>query len=291
MANTASLDRRLNAFRDDLADIRLEGEVSAKRYVEGRPMRVGQHFTDVLDRPEEGAGLQTQFLFGHDVDLFDDDGSWSWVQSKTDGYVGYVRSSELVDAEASPEPTPTHMVTAPRTFVYPIADLKSPRVGYRSMGSKITVVDQATTRGTDYAILDSGQAIIADHLTTLGDWRDDPVAVAETLLHTPYLWGGSTGFGIDCSGLVSLAHLLCGRIVLRDSDMQAASTGTEIPLDQDQLQRGDLIFWKGHVGMMADGQNLLHANGNTMNVALEPLADAIERIGFLYGRPTLARRP
>ena len=183
------------------------------------------------------------------------------------------------------------MVVAPRTFLYSDTDLKSPRSGYRSIGSKVKVVDRATTRGTDYAVLDGGDAVIAKHLIEIGDWLPDPVSVAETLLHAPYLWGGNTGFGLDCSGLVWLANLLCGKRVLRDSDMQAASIGDVIPLNVDQLQRGDLIFWKGHVGMMADSQTLLHANGNTMNVALEPLADAIERIGYLYDAPNLARRP
>ena len=291
MTNCASLDKRLNAVRDDLADIALKDVVQAECYVEGQPARVATHFADVYDRPEAGAGLQTQFLHGHDVDVFDRVGEWAWVQSKTDGYVGFVRGGDLVNLNPSGSSTPTHMVTAPRTFLYSGTDLKSTRCGYRSMGSKLTVVDRATTRGTDYAILDSGEAIIVDHLTDMGDWLSDPVSVAETLLHTPYLWGGSSGFGIDCSGLVSLAHLLCGQVVLRDSDMQASSIGEVIPFDPVQLQRGDLIFWKGHIGMMADDANLLHANGNTMNVALEPLADAIKRIGYLYGKPTLARRP
>jgi cell wall-associated NlpC family hydrolase len=297
MNKDAPLDRRLNAYRDDLANVALKDTVSAQRYVEGQPARVIAHFADVYDRPEVGAGLQTQILHGHDIDVFDSggdndgngNGNWAWVQNKADGYVGYLRR-ELIEPTSPTGSSPTHMVTAPRTFLYSETDLKSPRCGYRSMGSKLVVVDQATTRGTDYAILDSGEALIANHLIKIGDWLSDPVSVAETLLHTPYLWGGSTGFGIDCSGLVSIAYMLCGRSVLRDSDMQAASIGEVIPLDTDQLRRGDLVFWKGHVGMMANGQNLLHANGNTMNVALEPLADAIKRISFLYGDPTLARR-
>ncbi|MEP0942889.1 MAG: NlpC/P60 family protein [Rhizobiaceae bacterium] len=284
-------DKRLNVYRDDLADSALQGVVSAEQYVDGQLARVAAHFADVYDKPNDGAGLQTQFLHGHDVTVFDRNGGWAWVQGQTDGYVGYVRSELLVELDATTAIEPTHMVTAPRTFLYSESDLKSPRSGYRSIGSKLTVVDKATTRGTDYAILDNGEAIIANHLTAIGDWLSDPTTVAETLLHTPYLWGGGSGFGIDCSGLVSIAHLLCGQIVLRDSDMQAASIGEVIPLDIDQLERGDLIFWNGHVGLMADSRNLLHANGNTMNVALEPLADAIKRIGYLYDAPTLARRP
>ena len=291
MGNSNTLDKRLNAFRPDLADKQLQGRVNAEAYVTGTPAGIISHFADVLDRPDEGAGLQTQFLHGHEVMVFDRKDGWAWVQSQTDGYVGYVRQESLVGDSASMRQTPTHMVKAPRTFLYSQSDLKSPRCGYRSMGSKLCAVNQTTTRGTDYTILDSGESVISNHLIELDAWMNDPVDVALTLLHTPYLWGGSTGFGIDCSGLVSLSHLLCGNMVLRDSDMQAASIGKKLPFDLDQLQRGDLVFWKGHVGMMTGPDDMIHANGHTMNVAIEPLAQAVERIGYLYGQPTLLRRP
>ncbi|MEP1206875.1 MAG: NlpC/P60 family protein [Rhizobiaceae bacterium] len=286
-----TFDPRLHAYRDDLADIALKDSVSADRYVPGVPARVVSHFTDVYKRPDKTSMLQTQILHGHDVQVFDQQDDWAWIQNSLDGYVGYVQNNTLgyLDREQAPEPT--HMVIAPRTFLYSGPDLKKARVGYRSMGSRVSVAGSASTRGTDYSILSSGEAVISRHLIDIGDWRSDPVSVAETLLHTPYLWGGNTAFGVDCSGLVSLSHMLCGSHVSRDSDMQAASIGKEIAMDFDQLERGDLVFWNGHVGMMADGKNLLHANGNTMNVALEPLADAIERISFLYDKPTLVRRP
>ena len=285
MTNTP--DKRLNAFRSDLADSRLKAAVEAARFVEPVRMQVKLHFVDLLDRPDKDAGLQCQILNGHAVDVFEISDGWAWVQRLGDGYVGYVNKAALGEIKGEP----THMVNAPRTFLYPQPDLKIPRSGYRSMGSKLVVVDHVTNRGTDYAILETGDAVIARHLIALGEWLSDPVSVAETLLHTPYLWGGDTGFGIDCSGLVFLSNMLCGRTVLRDSDMQAASIGKQIDLDPDRLQRGDLVFWKGHVGMMADRQNLLHANGNTMNVAMEKLSDAIARIGYLYGQPTVIRRP
>lgn len=283
----ASLDPRLHAWRSDLADERLSDRVQSECFVKGEDARVTFHFADVFARPDTGSGLQAQFLHGHDVHVFERRDDWAWVQRATDGYVGYTREEWLSPITE----LPTHMVLAPRTFLYPGPDLKFHRSGYRSIGSRVTVVDETETRGTRYARLASGHSVIANHLIRLGDWRDDPVAVAETLLHTPYLWGGDSGFGVDCSGLVALGHLLCGRTVPRDSDMQAASLGEELPLEQEGLRRGDLVFWKGHVGMMSDGKTLLHANGHTMNVAHEPLADAIERIGYLYGQPTAMRRP
>lgn len=284
---TTPLDKRLNAFRPDIADIRLKDQVSADHYVSPKSAVVKPHFVDLLDKPDAAAGLQCQVLNGHGVDVFERSGGWAWVQTVGDGYVGYIRDDALEEAEHKS----THMVSAPRTFLYPEPDLKHPRSGYRSMGSKLVVVDTVTNRGTDYAILATGEAVIARHLIRLGNWASDPVAIAELLLHTPYLWGGNTGFGIDCSGLVFLANMVCGKTVLRDSDMQARSIGEEIGHDFSQVQRGDLVFWKGHVGIMADRENLLHANGNTMNVALEKLADAVERIGYLYGQPTMIRRP
>ena len=281
------LDKRLNAYRDDLADENLRGKVDAERYVAPRRMRVALHFADLLRSPDPNAGLDTQVLHGHEVDVFDQTDGWAWVQRVDDGYVGYLREETLGEAGDGS----THMVLAPRTFLYSSADLKHPRTGYRSMGSKLIVTDQVSNRGTDYALLENGDAVIARHLIEIGDWQSDPVSVAATLLHTPYLWGGDTGFGIDCSGLVFLSHMLCGNTVLRDSDMQESSIGEQIDNDFENLQRGDLVFWRGHVGMMVDGKNLLHANGHTMNVALEPLDAAIERIGYLYSEPTSVRRP
>lgn len=286
----SGLDRRLNAYRDDLADVNLKGRVEAARFVEPVSMQVKVHFADVLDRPEEKGGLQTQFLYGHQVRMFDGKDGWAWVQGEDCGYVGYVREECLCASIDSPLAA-THMVRAPRTFLYCEPDLVRPRTGYRSIGSRLTVTDTVTVRGTDYVILESGDAVIAKHVFPIGEWQTDPVAVAETLLHTPYLWGGNTGFGIDCSGLVLIANMACGQSVLRDSDMQAQSVGERIETDFTNLQRGDLVFWKAHVGIMTDRDHLLHANGNTMNVALERLDEAIERIGYLYGPPTLVRRP
>ncbi len=160
------------------------------------------------------------------------------------------------------------------------------------MGSLVTVVGGEERRGTLYGMLPSGEAVIAKHLVPIDEVTDDHVAVAETLMHTPYLWGGVSGFGIDCSGLVQLSLLMTGQPVLRDTDMQAASVGELIEPDKDyhNLQRGDFVFWKGHVAMMASHSMLVHASGHTMSVTLEPLRDAIERIAYLYGQPTAVRR-
>lgn len=284
-----ALDPRLNAFRDDLADLRLEGRVNSARFVEGRRASVAAPVLDLKSRPEPDAGIDTQLLCGATVLVFEEVEGWAWVQAEQDGYVGYASA----DALAALTSQPTHVVVAQRTFVYPGPELKMPPVACHSMGALLNVVDFTDHRGTRYARLVSGEAVIARHLQP-ADWQaSDFVAVAETLLHTPYLWGGTSAFGIDCSGIVQLSMRLSGRLVLRDTDMQATSVGEPIDTGSDLsgLQRGDLVFWKGHVGIMRDADELLHANGHTMSVASEPLREAVERIAHLYGRPTGYRRP
>lgn len=282
-------DARLHAFRSDLADSRLKDEIAAERYVAGWQGRIEAAVADVRSAPALEAGINTQFLRGDNVMIFEDAKGWCWVQAERDGYVGYVSEAAI----SSRDHAPTHQVVAPRSFLYPGADLRFPRSGQISIGSTLTVVGFTQTRGTEYALLPSGEAVIAAHLRPVGEFDDDYVAVAEKLLHTPYLWGGVSGFGIDCSGLVQLAMRMAGRSVLRDSDMQAGSIGEPIEPAADflNLRRGDLVFWKGHVAVMTDADNMIHANGHTMLVSREPLREAIDRIGYLYGAPTIFKRP
>ena len=283
------LDPRLHAYRPDLADVQLKGKVSSARFVEGEIRRVTTPFADLTSAPDSGSGLEKQIIYGHDVRVFDDQNGKSFIQSLSDGYVGYV-SSDCLTSDLSLDAT--HIVLSPRTFIYPDTNIKSPIVSYRSMGSKITVTDFTKSSGTIYAQLAGGGTIIAKHIFELPDGAPtDYVAVGETLLHTPYLWGGNTGFGIDCSGLLYLTHLVCGKDILRDTDMQMASLGKEIVgTDYMDLRRGDLIFWKDHVGILTSSDTLLHANGYTMSVSFESLSQAIKRIEPIYGKPICARR-
>ncbi|RVC79284.1 MAG: peptidoglycan endopeptidase [Mesorhizobium sp.] len=282
-------DARLHAFRSDLADARLKGEVSAERFVAGLPARISVPVADLRRAPRWDAGVNTQAVFGDDVLVFEEREGWAWIQAERDGYVGYVADTVL----GARDHAPTHVVSVPRTFLYPGPDLRIPVSGQLSMGSAVTVTGSAETRGTPYALLSSGQALIAAHLRSIGEVATDYVSVAEGFLGTPYLWGGVSGFGIDCSGLVQLAMRMTGKDVLRDSDMQAGSIGE--PLDPGPdfagLRRGDLVFWKGHVAIMTDPDTMIHANGHTMLVSREGLKEAVERIGYLYGGPTGFRRP
>lgn len=282
-------DTRLNAFRSDLADARLKGVVEAERFAAGRPARITVGVANVRKAPAKDAGVNTQFLFGDDVQVFEDKDGFAWVQGERDGYVGYVASTALGPRASAP----THVVSVPRTFLYPGPDLRFPPSGQLSMGSSVAVTGSAETRGTAYAVLASGEAVIARHLRRVADHAADYVTVAEEFLGTPYLWGGVSGFGIDCSGLVQLAMRMAGRDVLRDSDMQASGLGEPFDpgADFSGLRRGDLVFWKGHVAVMTDNRDMIHANGHTMLVSREGLREAVERIGYLYGGPTGFRRP
>jgi cell wall-associated NlpC family hydrolase len=281
-------DARLHAYRTDLADTRLKGEVAADRFVEGRPARIVTSVADVRKAPRADAGIDTQFLFGDDVLVFENKDGWAWVQGARDGYVGYVEASMLGERGAAP----THIVSVPRTFVYPGPDLRFPHSGQLSMGSVVAVTGSTETRGTHYALLASGEAVIAAHLRPIADRAADYASVAEEFLGTPYLWGGVSGFGIDCSGLVQLSMRMAGRDVLRDSDMQASALGEPLDPEPDfsNLRRGDLVFWKGHVAIACDPETLIHANAFHMAVAIEPLAAAIERIAALGTRVSGVRR-
>ncbi len=280
------LDRRLNAYRADLAEAALKGQVEAARFVEGTPARLAVPVAALRPRPDLAVGIDTELLFGEEVTVFDRAGGFAWVKARQDGYVGYLPEGALSDAEAAP----THRVVVPRTFVYPGPDLRFPASSAFSMGSLVTVVGEAETRGTHYHILPDGRAIVAGHCLPLGSWpSDDYVAIAARFLETPYLWGGRSGFGIDCSGLVQLSLQMTGRSAPRDSDMQASGLGAII--SREELRRGDLVFWKGHAGIMEDENTLLHANGHTMTVAREDFEAAVRRIGWLYDMPTGYRRP
>jgi len=283
-----SLDHRSHAYRPDLADIRLKGQVTAQRYTEGTPGEVIVPVADIRPRPDADCSIDTQALLGEALTVFDISSGWAWVQLAADGYVGYVR--EEATREGASEAT--HVVSVPRSFVYPGADLRFPHLQTLSMGSRVRIVGEAETRGTPYALLEDGSAIIDTHLRRVDETAaEDAVAVAARFIDTPYLWGGRTGFGIDCSGLVQLALAMTGQVAPRDSDQQAAGLGSVIEPESDGLQRGDLVFWKGHVGFLEDPDTLLHASGGTMYVTREPLKAAIDRIARLYGPPTLYRRP
>ncbi|WEK51372.1 MAG: NlpC/P60 family protein [Candidatus Kaistia colombiensis] len=286
-----TLDARVNAFRSDLADVRLQGQVEADRFVEGEPRRIAVPSTPIRRAPRSDAPIDSEALKGERVRVFEETAEgWAWVQLETDSYVGFVSS----DALGPVDPAPTHRVSALRTFVYPAADLKFPPVAALSIGSLLTLGQEAETRGTRYRWLADGNgAVIARHVAALDEAAEpDFVAVAERFLETPYLWGGRSSLGLDCSGLVQLALAATGVRVPRDTDQQQNAIGSPVEGGLDSaLQRGDLVFWKGHVGILRGAETLLHASGFQMAVVSEPLADVLARYSRAGLAATTVRRP
>jgi cell wall-associated NlpC family hydrolase len=280
-----SFDRRITPIRADLADERLRGQIEAERFTAGTLKRVVASFSPLHRHPSREAPVDTQAIFGESVTVYDEHEGWAWAQLNDDGYVGYLPSEAL----GEPGAEPTHRVRAIRTFVYPGPNLKLPYRDYLTLNAKVAVME---TEG-DYARLATGGWVYAPHLAGLDAFETDYVSVAERFLHTPYLWGGKTSLGIDCSGLAQTALAAAGIAAPRDSDMQERALGTPIGVKPDLggLRRGDLVFWKGHVGLMMDESNFIHATGHSMTVMIEPLAIAEERIRRTsYGPISAIRR-
>ena len=260
------MDPRITPSNGRVAHVSLEGHVEAERFVKGRWMMVQQPMVNVTDAPR---GARTsQLLFGDRFLALETTDGFAFGVTERDGYVGYILAGALTGAE-----DPSHWVTAPATHLYPKPDFKSPPDVALFFGSQVKV----TAERDGFLRIQTGHYIPGQHLMPMKARFSDPVGIADLFLGTPYLWGGTSRWGIDCSGLVQTALLACGIDCPRDSDQQEAVLGEALPEDAD-LRRGDLIFWKGHVGMMANDTTLLHANVHHMAVAYEPIDEALDRI-------------
>ncbi|MGO9770605.1 MAG: C40 family peptidase [Roseiarcus sp.] len=266
-----AFDRRVTPARADLAATFLRGKVEAARFVEGRERRVGGASAPLRRAPDAEAPLETEALHGEIAVVYEERGDWAWAQLARDSYVGYLPAAAL----AAPV-EPTHRVAALRTHAYPGASVRLPPRFALSLGARVRV----ERFEADFAVTSDGLHLYARHLARIDSFEPDFVAVAERFVETPYLWGGRTSEGIDCSGLMQSALGAAGVKAPRDSDMLEAALGAPLAVDDARahLRRGDLIFWKGHVGVMRDAETLLHANGWHMKVVSEPLKEARARI-------------
>lgn len=270
MTDDVSLDPRLHPYRSDLAAESLRGIVFAPRYAMGEPVQITASHLPLRAAPRADAPLQTEGLFGETLALYESREGWGWVQLDRDRYVGYLP----LEGVSRKIVAPTHKISALRTYLYPAPDIKTPPLGQLSLNAQIAVTDE---QGPFLALADGG-FLYAAHAAPLDATEDDFVAVAERFAGTPYLWGGRTSLGLDCSGLVQLALEAAGIEAPRDTDMQAASLGTPIDAEREPLARGDLVFWPGHVGIMSAPDRLLHANAHHMAVAEEDFVQACRRI-------------
>ena len=264
-----TLDRRTNAFRSDLAASHLRGQVEATHFANGTIYEVIDPIADVRHAPSADAAIDTQALYGERVTVYETtDEGWAWGQLEADHYVGWMPANAL----ATPGAKPTHKVIVPRTLCFPAANIKLPPLAALPMGTALAVARQ----DEPFSVTHNGWYIPSGHIAPLSATYRDHVAVAEMLLGAPYLWGGKSSLGIDCSGLVQVALAATGVACPRDSDMQEQTLGR--PAAVDEIARGDLVFWKGHVAIARDARTLLHANAFHMMVALEPIADAVARM-------------
>ncbi|MDW4549677.1 NlpC/P60 family protein [Defluviimonas sp. D31] len=272
-------DRRLTPANGRVAHVALEGQVAADRYVSGDWARIAAPLADLLARPD--GPRDRQVLMGERVLVLDRQDGVAFVQAEKDGYCGYL-AEPVIGADRAA----THWVSAPATHLYREPDIKRPEVANLTLGARLTVTAERP------AFLETAEGLFVPrmHLKPLGDWADDPAGVAESLTGTPYLWGGNSRSGIDCSGLVQAALLACGIACPGDSDLQEAALGAPLP-ENAGYRRGDLFFWKGHVAMAVSETHLIHANAFHMAVAREGIAEAIARIARQGdGRPSTVKR-
>jgi cell wall-associated NlpC family hydrolase len=265
-------DPRLTPARGDIAAKYLEGRIAAARFVTGEEFEVTGAIAPLHEKPSSDAAIMTQALKGERVTVYDRNGEgWAWGQLVGDGYVGWLADSAL----ARPTATPTHKVTALSTFAFPGPSIRLLPVEALPMGARVSVVRE----DAPFAVTREGRYLPLQHLARIDTFAADFVAVAERFVGTPYLWGGKSSFGIDCSGLVQVSLNAAGTGCPRDSDMQQDALGRALDGGEaKKLQRGDLIFWDGHVAIARDADSIVHANAHHMAAAIENTRAAIARI-------------
>lgn len=259
-------DRRMTPARPDLAAAHLKGQIEATRFAEGEACSVVHGRASLRRSPADDAPQDSELLMGEIVTVYERKHGWAWVQAKTDSYVGYVRETALGPAIAADA-----RIILPLTPLLSAPDVKSP---LRDLLPLNALVKRGAVQGNFF---DVGTGFVhARALGPLDHAAKDFVTVAEGFLNVPYVWGGKTFQGLDCSGLVQIALNAAGQASPRDTDMMEQALGRAVP--HENLQRGDLVFWKGHMGVMRDAETLLHANAHFMQVTSEKLAVAVARI-------------
>ncbi len=272
-------DRRLTPCNGRVAHISLQGSIFARRYTVGAPARIASPLADLLAAPD--GARDRQLVMGDNVCILEILDGFAFVRSLKDGYCGYL--AEAVLAPARPQ---THWVSAPSTWLLTEPDVRSAAVATVTLGAHLSLT---AARHGKYSETIDGHFLPAFHVRELGDRATDPAAIAETLLGTPYFWGGNSRAGIDCSGLVQAAFLACGNDCPADSDLQRADLGQPVP-PGEPVRRNDLLFWEGHVALALDPLTLIHASGHHMSVIREDIAAATARIAAQDGGPVIGHR-
>ena len=261
-------DKRTTPIRGDLADIKLAGKLFAPHYAVPMLRTSIAPVTEIHEQPDAQSMPVSALMHGEEFAVLDVAGEWAWGYCCHDNYLGYLRFAELGDDFDA-----THIVSVPATLLVAAPSAKAPVLARYPMGAQMKCGDLSECG--KYLACQTG-FVPAVHLSEFGGVEASPADLAEQLIGTPYSWGGRSGDAIDCSGLVQLVFGLKGVYAPRDADMQQADFGEDLG-EGVALERGDLVFFPGHVGIMADTENIIHANGTAMAVSVEPLADAAVR--------------
>ncbi|MEP2028444.1 MAG: NlpC/P60 family protein [Paracoccaceae bacterium] len=271
------MDLRLTPCNGRVAATPLRGKVDAALFTDGVRRQVIVPLTNLYRFPR--GPRDRQLLIGDTLTVYEHTSEMSYVQSHKDDYCGYVASSAL----GAPEDV-THWVSARSTHAYASPSIKSVDVMSLSFGS------QVVCKSEDGKFIETNFGFIPkNHLSLIGHFATDPIEIAQQFLGTPYLWGGNSSFGIDCSGLVQASYLACGLPCQADSDLQCVSLGTSQP-PNSEYQKGDLLFWAGHVALALNPETMIHATAHYMSVVLEDIRAAISRIDEQGEGPLLAHK-
>ena len=264
-------DKRITPYKDGVTDQAHEGLIRARSYVVGEVLSCYDAKAPILAQPEHGSEQWDQLLLGERFKVIERKHDFYWGQALRDGYVGYVP----VSAFRNDWYLPTHYVSTLRTYVFVAPNVKASILTAISLNALVSV----TRFENGFAYINDMGWVFASHLSTFETFADDFVGVAESYINAPYQWGGRESIGLDCSGLLQQALYASGYGCPRDSDMQAKlGIGLDIHADLDGLTRGDLVFWKGHVAIMVDERNIIHANAHHMATVVENTREAIARI-------------
>jgi hypothetical protein len=282
------LDPRRTAFRPDIAADFLKGIVKADCYVSGQRMLVSTPTAPLKNRPDRICSMSAELIKGEIFTVYDEKDSWCWGQSQEDDYVGWVLSANLSADVPDFDSNPNYRVCVLATHIYAEPDIRSPCIDWVPLLGKVCVTDnniKAKGMNFPFCAVERGyipiQHLLALDAFSAEEKKKDFVSIAELFTGTPYLWGGETVRGIDCSALVQNSLLACGYFCPRDSDMQQGELGVEKDPNA-AMARGDLVFWKGHVGVMCDSETILHATAHSMVVVRESFDTVVRRHASLH---------